>query len=124
RDERYRAGDFAQALTRTARRVGGPLLLAAASATLGFYSFLPTDYRGVSELGLIAGSSMLIAILLNLTLLPALLTLLRPWGERAPVGFAWASPIDRLLLRRRRLVIATAAILAVACLVIVPSLRF
>jgi hypothetical protein len=124
RDERYRAGDFAQALTRTAGRVGGPLLLAAASAAVGFYSFLPTAYRGVSELGLIAGSSMLIAIFLNLTLLPALLTLLRPWGERAPVGFAWASPLDRLLLRRRRLVIAIAAVVALLCLALVPDLRF
>src|SRR6185312_808804 len=124
RDERYRAGDFAQALTRTAGRVGGPLLLAAASAAVGFYSFLPTSYRGVSELGLIAGSSMLIAIFLNLTLLPALLTLLRPWGERAPVGFAWAAPIDRLLLRRRRLVIALAAVVALLCLALVPKLRF
>ncbi len=124
RDERYRAGDFAQALNRTARRVGGSLLLAAASAAVGFYSFLPTAYRGVSELGLIAGSSMLIAILLNLTLLPALLTLLRPWGERAPVGFAWATPIDRLLLRRRGAVITLAALVALGCGALVPNLRF
>jgi len=59
-----------------------------------------------------------------LTLLPALLTLLRPWGERAPVGFAWASPVDRLLLRRRGLVIAIAGLLALACLAVVPRLRF
>ena len=124
RDERYRVGDFAQALSRTARRVGGSLLLAAASAAVAFYSFLPTAYRGVSELGLIAGSSMLIAILLNLTLLPALLTLLRPRGERAPVGFAWAVPLDRLMLRRRRPVIALAAFVALVCAVLAPALRF
>jgi hopanoid biosynthesis associated RND transporter like protein HpnN len=124
RDERYRAGDFTQALRRTARRIGGPLLLAAASTAVGFYAFLPTAYRGVSELGLIAGSSMLIAILLNLTLLPALLTLLRPGGERAPVGFGWASPMDRLLLRRRGLALGIAGLVALACLALAPKLRF
>jgi hopanoid biosynthesis associated RND transporter like protein HpnN len=124
RDERYHTGDFAQALARTARRVGGPLLLAAASTAAGFLSLIPTAYRGLSELGLIAGSSMLIAILLDLTVLPAILTLLRPKGERAPVGFAWAAPIDGFLLRRRALVIFLAGLLAAACLVAALRLHF
>ena len=47
----------------------------------GFLSFLPTDYRGVSELGLIAGVGMLIAFVTSITLLPALLTVLNPPGE-------------------------------------------
>ena len=43
------------------RRAGAPLTLAALATAAGFLSFLPTDYRGVSELGLIAGVGMLIA---------------------------------------------------------------
>ena len=53
--------------------VAGPLLLAAASIAAAFYSFLPTAYVGLSELGLIAGTGMIIAFLTTITLLPALL---------------------------------------------------
>ena len=45
----------------TAQKIGAPLTLAAAAVAAGFLSFLPTDYRGVSELGQIAGVGMLIA---------------------------------------------------------------
>ena len=44
-----------------AARAGAPLTLAALATAAGFLSFLPTAYKGVSELGLIAGVGMLIA---------------------------------------------------------------
>ena len=50
-----------------------PLTLAAGATAAGFLSFLPTDYRGVSELGLIAGVGMLIAFATSITVLPALI---------------------------------------------------
>ena len=50
-----------------------PLLLAAAATALGFFSFLPTDYRGVAQLGIIAGGGMIVAVVLSFTFLPALL---------------------------------------------------
>ena len=55
RSERHASADLDQALSATARGIAGPLLLAAASIATGFFSFLPTAYRGLSELGLIAG---------------------------------------------------------------------
>ena len=65
-----------EALVQAAKRSGGALTLTAVAAAIGFYSFLPTDYRGLAELGLIAGSGMFIALFVNLTLLPALIVLL------------------------------------------------
>ena len=124
RDERFHADNFTAALRATATGIGGPLAVAAIATAVGFFSFVPTDYTGVSELGLIAGVGMLLALLLNLTLLPALLTILRPKGERRPVGFARAAPLDRFLLRRRRLVLTVAVLLAVFCLAVLPRLRF
>ena len=58
-----------------AKSCGPALILAAIAATIGFFSFIPTDYLGLAELGLIAGSGMLIALLTNFTLLPALILL-------------------------------------------------
>ena len=78
-------------------------MLAGAATAIGFLAFVPTSYTGMRELGWIAGFGMLVAVVLNLVLLPALLTLLRPRGEPEPVGFRWAAPIDRFLLRRRAL---------------------
>ncbi len=66
----------AEALVQAAKHNGGALTLTAVTAAIGFYSFLPTDYRGLAELGLIAGSGMFIALFVNLTLLPALIVLL------------------------------------------------
>src|SRR5262249_49883901 len=48
RSERHAWGDLAPALLATSGGVAGPLLLAAASITTAFYSFLPTAYVGLS----------------------------------------------------------------------------
>jgi hopanoid biosynthesis associated RND transporter like protein HpnN len=124
RDERYRAHDLDIAILRTARGIGGPLFLASATTALGFYSFVPTDYSGVSELGLIAGTSMIIALFLNLTLLPATLKLLKPAGEPEPIGFARAAAIDEFLIAHRRLVLGIASVVAVGALIATTHWRF
>ena len=124
RDERFHADDFAQALRSTASGIGGPLGVAALATSVGFFSFVPTSYTGVSELGEIAGVGMLLALALNLTLLPALFTILRPKGERRPVGFARAAPLDRFLVVHRRPVLAVTALVALGCLALVPQLDF
>jgi hopanoid biosynthesis associated RND transporter like protein HpnN len=66
------------ALAGAASGVGGALTLTAVAAAIGFFSFLPTTYRGLSELGLISGAGMFIALFANLTVLPALLRLMPP----------------------------------------------
>jgi uncharacterized protein len=99
---RYRAQrnlyrDLKMALHSASQKAGIPLALAAASTAAGFFSFLPTDYRGVSELGLIAGTGMIIAFLTSITLLPALLAILKPKEEKTEVGYPWLVPVDRVL---------------------------
>ncbi|TMJ61529.1 MAG: hopanoid biosynthesis-associated RND transporter HpnN [Alphaproteobacteria bacterium] len=101
RAERYDIGALEPALISAARKAGAPLALAAAATALGFVAFLPTEYRGLGELGEIAGPGMLIAFLTSITLLPALLRVLNPPGELRPMGFAGLAPIDRFLQRQR-----------------------
>jgi hopanoid biosynthesis associated RND transporter like protein HpnN len=60
----------------TAKGVGRSLFLSCIATSIGFYSFVPTAYSGVAELGLISGTGMFISFFANLTVLPALLTLL------------------------------------------------
>src|SRR5262249_14226960 len=103
---RHEVDDLHKALANAARKAGAPLALAAAATAAAFFSFLPTSYRGLSELGLIAGCGMLIAFFCSITLVPAMLALLDPPGEPRPVGFAWLAPLDDLLQRHRVAVVA------------------
>lgn len=121
--ERFEADDSG-ALPRTGRFMARPLTLAAIAIAAGFLSFTPTDYRGVSDLGWIAGAGMIITIVLNFTLLPALLQLFRTRARAEDMGFAWARPVDDFLLRRRWLVLAIWAIVAVAGMLAGLGLRF
>jgi uncharacterized protein len=114
RTERHEQNDLRCALRNAARKVGAPLTLAAAATAVGFFSFIPTDYKGLSELGLIAGCGMLIAFLCSITLLPAMLTLLNPAGEPASVGFKALAPLDSFLQRHRVAVIASTIVVVLA----------
>ena len=101
RAERHDVPKLPSALTQAAEKIGVPLTLAAAAVAAGFMSFLPTDYRGVSELGQIAGVGMLIAYATSITLLPALITLLNPEGEPEEIGYRALAPVDRFLETQR-----------------------
>lgn len=124
RDQRHRLGTLPQALEGAAATIGPALVLAAGATAIGFLSFVPTQYTGIRELGWIAGSGMIIAIVLNFLLLPAGLALLRPRGEPEPIGFRRAAPLDRVLLEHRRWVIGAAMVLAAGCLALLPQVAF
>jgi hopanoid biosynthesis associated RND transporter like protein HpnN len=106
---RYQEGidrgvDHATALAEASEGVGGALTLCTVSAAIAFYSFLPTAYIGLAELGLIAGTGMFIAFFANITLLPALLTVMPPRtgaGRLPPSRFAPAMTAFRSFLKRR-----------------------
>ncbi len=90
----FRALEHDDLSARSSRRARSavPLSLAAMATAAGFLCFLPTDYIGISELGKIAGAGMLIAFLTSITVLPALLDLLNPPGEKEAVGYAFLAP--------------------------------
>jgi hopanoid biosynthesis associated RND transporter like protein HpnN len=113
RAERHEIDNVREALLQAGRRAGAPLTLAAFATAAGFLSFLPTVYKGVSELGLIAGVGMLIAFTTSITLLPALLSLLKPPSEPAQLGYRALAPVDHFLARHRiPILIITLAVVA------------
>ena len=101
RAERHEQPDLLAALRSSASKAGVPLTLAAVATAVGFSSFLPTAYLGLSELGQIAGIGMIVAFVTSITLLPALLAVLNPPGEPRPMGFGMLAPVDRFLDRHR-----------------------
>ncbi|MCL4527127.1 MAG: MMPL family transporter [Gammaproteobacteria bacterium] len=75
REEVFNGAAHRQAMQRVTQGMGGALALAAVAAAFSFYAFVPTSYAGIVDLGLISGTSMLVALFMTLTFLPAFLTL-------------------------------------------------
>ncbi len=113
RAERHDYGDLRVGLRSAARKAGVPLALAAVATAVGFASFVPTAYRGLAELGQIAGCGMIIAFLTSITVLPAHLMVLKLPGEPHPMGFASLAPVDRFIQRYRVPVVVITLLLVV-----------
>ncbi|MGE0748211.1 MAG: MMPL family transporter [Rhodospirillales bacterium] len=126
---RYREaveGGLAQdaALRTAGGAVGGSLVLAAVAASIAFLSFVPTPYRGVAELGIISAAGMAIAVVLSLTLLPALCRLLPYPSPPTPEPPPSAGALSGWILRHRRAIAGAGIAIAAAAALLVPQLRF
>lgn len=124
REERYRDERLDHALVGAAHSMGMPLTLAAAAVAVSFFAFLPTAYRGVSELGLIAGVGMIVAYFNTMTLLPALLKLLAPPGEASRPGFERLAPIDDYLQTYRKPILIGTLVVVIGALPLLARLHF
>ena len=131
---RYREGlssvhGVTSTLARAAVGVGGALCLSAVTAAIGFFSFLPTAYRGLAELGLISGVGMFIALFCNLTVLPAMLSLL-PLPKQPVTGSSSSGTrppglrVSDLLARHPRAVLLAALGLGLAATAVSPFAWF
>src|SRR6266545_1089010 len=74
-EEIFLGRNLKEALQLTAARTGPGMLLGALTAGGTFYVLMLTDFRGIQELGFIAGTAILMAWLGMMTFFPALLVL-------------------------------------------------
>jgi predicted RND superfamily exporter protein len=114
---------YHEAMVGTARGLGISLLVCTVAVAIGFYSFLPTPYTGVSELGLIAGTGMFINLFFTLTLLPAFLTLmpLRTTSRKESIA---NRPLYRVPYRYAKAIVAGAVAIGVGATFFLPKLYF
>ena len=110
-----------KSLAISAADVGGALALSAATAAIGFLAFVPTDYRGLAELGIIAAGGMFIALFTNLTLLPAILAI---WPGKASLGVPPTEKSGWDLHRLAKPGTMVIGALALVSLFLVPNVRF
>ncbi|MEE9142612.1 MAG: MMPL family transporter, partial [Gammaproteobacteria bacterium] len=126
RELRHGGQENTVALETAASDVGASLVFSAITTSIGFYAFIPTDFSGVAELGLIGGTGMLIGLVVTLTLLPTLLTLM-PLREDAPVSSDRNAPLRKAGLylgQHRGTVLTLSAIAAVSGLWLIPHAQF
>lgn len=120
----FPAGTVAQAMQATGAVAGPPILVSAAAAAAGFLAFAPTSFRGVAELGIIAGFGMLVALAATLTFLPAMLTLCRPRAEDAEVGLAIGGLLEARLQTRRAWILGGFALAGLLGAILLPRISF
>ncbi len=117
-----------RALEYTATSVGGALFLCAVSTAVGFFAFIPTDYRGIAELGWISGFGMFISFATTITVTPSLLSL-APAGKRTTdagrraVSGRWTA-LAAVPAAHAGKILGAAALLAAGSCLALTALRF
>jgi hopanoid biosynthesis associated RND transporter like protein HpnN len=131
-EELFLGRNLREAIEITAARTGPGVLLGAVTAAATFYVLILTDFRGLQELGFIAGTAILLAWFAMFTVFPATLVMMdrrhaaRPRGT-VPRGIALESihvPLVDRLTSRPRLVLVLAGVLAAASAFAVGAVRF
>lgn len=105
-----------RALRETLISTAPSLVLSAITAAIGLFSYIPTSYSGVAELGIIAGTSMFIALVTTFTVLPALMKIMpiHPAKVVAPVQDRASSRSDWPLRFARPIQLITVLLAAIS----------
>jgi hopanoid biosynthesis associated RND transporter like protein HpnN len=85
-EELFLGRNLREAIEITAARSGPGMLLSAVTAAGTFYVLWLTDFRGVRELGFIAGTAIMFAWLAMMTVFPAMLVLVDRRHATRPAG--------------------------------------
>ncbi len=131
-EEIFLGRNLKEALELTAARTGPGILLGALTAGATFYVLMLTDFRGIQELGFIAGTAILMAWLGMMTLFPALLVLVdRHHADRPRNQTPRAHALERIhvpvldrLTSHPKAVLTAAGLATVASLWAVPYVGF
>ncbi len=116
------AMDIKSAIASSIHHIAPALILSTLSTSIGFYAFIPTDFTGVSELGIIAGTGMFISLVVTVVLLPCLLHIMSGWrSQRVSDRRIIKGPIVEKYYRQIRWVTLG---LTVAALLILPNIAF
>ncbi len=113
-----------QALIASGAGMGRSLALAAVAIATGFFAFAPTAYVGVSQLGVIAGIGMFIALALNLTVLPAFIAMASPPPRPGQPDQPFLARLDGFILGHRRGVLIVAGVAAAISAALLPLVQF
>jgi predicted exporter len=115
-EERQLGESHDRALESIGRQTGVGVMLGAVTTAATFYAFLATDFAGLSELGLLTGTGILLLALSVFLLLPALLTIFYRRRAQLPRLYLHSFGSDRLCraaIARPRATIAVAVLVTV-----------
>lgn len=129
-EERDQGLDTIEALTTVFEQTVPGIVAGGFTTVLAFFAVTLSDFRGMQELGLIAGGGLLLSLLATLTFLPALVTVIedhRPWvvvpGGRTFLTGAF-SQVGKTMVRARGPLLALAGLLTIGSLIVLPTVTF
>jgi hopanoid biosynthesis associated RND transporter like protein HpnN len=131
-EEIFLGRNLKEAIELTAARAGPGMLIGALTAGGTFYVLMLTDFRGIQELGFIAGTAILMAWLGMMTLFPALLVVVdRRHADRPRHQAPRAHALERIhvpvldrLTRYPKAVLMIAGVATAASLWALPYVGF
>lgn len=95
------------------------IVWAASTTAMAFITFIFTDFKGISELGLIAAGGIVVCVLATFTVLPAMLILLeryrKPVKKKADADGSKCPSVLCLLFESPRAILAATFLLALVC---------
>lgn len=77
-EERTRGLTCHQSIEASNTHIGAALALCAPTSAIAFFAFAPTNFTGMTQLGVVSGFGVLVAFIVAVTLLPAMFSLLPP----------------------------------------------
>jgi uncharacterized protein len=131
-EELFLGRNLREAIEITAMRSGPGMLLSAITAAATFYVLILTDFRGLQELGFIAGSALLLSWVAMMFVFPAVLMLVdRRHADRVGVTIPRAIRLERMhvpfvdwITGHPKTVLATAALVAAISVYAFGQVRF
>lgn len=120
---------FRRAMIRTFESTGPGIITGAVTTAAAFWMTMVTDFHGMAEMGLIAGAGIIFCLLAMLTVLPAMMRLVKPRAHqvrpmhRRVVNF---HAIDRVLpfAHRPWWTVGGAAVVVAAAAATIPQLHY
>jgi uncharacterized protein len=127
-DERNRGADMPDAIRVTMRQTIPGVVLAAVTTAATFYAFLATDFRGMTQLGFLTGTGILLFLLCVVFLLPALIIVTEEKATgKVPKLFLHSFGSEKLIdfsVARPGLVIGLWTVFTIVCALLALRLRF
>jgi uncharacterized protein len=118
-EEARTGGGFERALTQAMLHEGPSIGLSAVCAAVAFVSFVPTDYTGLAEFGIISALGMLVAVVITFTVQPAFMALMPP----KPVKPFGSIGIGSWIERNYRAILIVALVVSLGAIVFAVQAR-
>jgi predicted RND superfamily exporter protein len=116
-----------EVVLETLRSINMPVLMAALTTVLGFLSLFVNQIVSIREMGVYSAAGIVIAFLLAIVFVPACLMLLRlPARDHDTYAPGLSAALRKLtdwVIGHRRAVMATSVVIALLCLIPIPSIH-
>ncbi|MDE1171011.1 MAG: MMPL family transporter [Verrucomicrobium sp.] len=129
-EELARGSALENALVAGVGYTGAAVVTGGTTTALAFFTMCFNDFTGLAEFGVVAGSGVVLCLVANLVLLPAVYVLMdrrkspQVLRSRAAASSLPGQRIDAVLFGHPRLVLGAAAAATVAAAFFIPKVRF